>query len=381
MRFDRVTGNSPDNMRGPVARQTRRAEQDQYRIAVRFGDVVLASGHTAIPNLLLNRYASLSVSPAEMLFVIHVFQFWWTERDPYPSLATLAERMGVSRRQVRNYVAGLKAKKLLVVSERFVEGLGQVSSEYDFEPLLTAVRASGDESDDTPRKDPSEGPRKEISAEEDKDQEDEDLISRSARAHAGIWNPPRLASLTTPLLRQNSGLSHSTRHEPTSVGDLLSKRFDRIPNNRPSATSTAEGRRAFHGKPFTTPQLDAAIAELSAAVGDDRNLGVNRSRARNVMQRSGLTESGFVALLYRAYSLYRERLRSEGTSVQRGGAYFFAIVEDLLPAPPTAQPLLKAQTEGVAHASGIDAHPSTMSREKRHPGGKLAYSRRRHGPT
>jgi hypothetical protein len=67
-----------------------------YRIAVRFGDQVLQAGFTSVPNLVLNHYAELGISPAEMMFTIHMWQFRWTERDPYPSLTTIADKMDVS---------------------------------------------------------------------------------------------------------------------------------------------------------------------------------------------------------------------------------------------------------------------------------------------
>ena len=73
-----------------------------YKIAVRFGDAVLQAGFTSVPNLVLNHYAQLGISPAEMMFTIHVWQYWWTGKDPYPSLNAVADKMSVTRRQVRN---------------------------------------------------------------------------------------------------------------------------------------------------------------------------------------------------------------------------------------------------------------------------------------
>lgn len=40
-----------------------------YRIAVRFGDRILEAGFTLVPNLVLNHYAELRITPAEMLRV------------------------------------------------------------------------------------------------------------------------------------------------------------------------------------------------------------------------------------------------------------------------------------------------------------------------
>src|SRR4051812_4154409 len=132
-----------------------------YQIAVRFGDEVLQGGFTSVPNLVLNQYAELGISPAEMMFTIHVWQYWWTEKDPYPSLRAIAGKMNVSMRQVHNYAASLKKKGYLIVTQRYSPGQGQVTSEYDFAPLLQAVVKLIQAS--TPLKEISGGGVKEIS--------------------------------------------------------------------------------------------------------------------------------------------------------------------------------------------------------------------------
>ena len=107
-----------------------------HRLVVRFGNELLQDGFTSVPNLVLTHYAILGISAAEMMFSIHVWQYWWTEKDPYPALQTIADRMSVTRRQVRNYTQSLKQKGYLVVNERADPSLGQLTSEYDFGPLL-----------------------------------------------------------------------------------------------------------------------------------------------------------------------------------------------------------------------------------------------------
>lgn len=105
---------------------------------MRFGDEILDAGFTVVPNLILRHYATLGITPAEMMFTIHVWEFWWSEKQPYPALLTIAKRMQMSRRNVRKYVQSLREKGFLIVTERFDEH-GQTSSEYDFSPLIQAV--------------------------------------------------------------------------------------------------------------------------------------------------------------------------------------------------------------------------------------------------
>ncbi len=112
------------------------------RLTVRFGDAILAAGHTAVPNLVLRYYAQLGISDGEMMFTLQVWSHWWTARDPHPSIQTIAARMGKKERQVQYYVQGLRDKGLLRVVDRFdpAQG-GQLTSEYDYSPLIAAVVA------------------------------------------------------------------------------------------------------------------------------------------------------------------------------------------------------------------------------------------------
>lgn len=115
------------------------SDQESYRLSVRFGEEILARGHTAIPNLVLNYYVQLGISGAELLFTIHVWQHWWSDRDPYPSLRTIASRMGISVRQAKRHVESLESKGLLRVIERFLPDGSQTTNEFDYSALIRAV--------------------------------------------------------------------------------------------------------------------------------------------------------------------------------------------------------------------------------------------------
>jgi hypothetical protein len=62
-----------------------------HRLVVRFGNELLQDGFTSVLNLVLTHYAVLGITAAEMMFSIHVWQYWWTENDPYPALQTIAD--------------------------------------------------------------------------------------------------------------------------------------------------------------------------------------------------------------------------------------------------------------------------------------------------
>jgi hypothetical protein len=112
-----------------------------YRLAVRFGDEILQAGFTVVPNLLLRYQVALGITASELNFILQVWSHWWDKHDPYPAMGTIAERMGQSRRQVNRYVESLRKKKHLIVRQRRSDQYGQITSEYDFAPLLETLRS------------------------------------------------------------------------------------------------------------------------------------------------------------------------------------------------------------------------------------------------
>jgi hypothetical protein len=66
-------------------------------LEVKFGDALLEHGFTSIPNLVLESYAALGITSNEMLFIIHVWKYWWTDKNHHPSIQRIADTMGARR--------------------------------------------------------------------------------------------------------------------------------------------------------------------------------------------------------------------------------------------------------------------------------------------
>jgi hypothetical protein len=108
--------------------------------------------------------------------------------------------------------------------------------------------------------------------------------------------------------------------------------------------------------------LDSVVEGLSVELGDDAHIRVNVAHARNLLAASSLDEQALVGLVFRARSLLRERERAPGPGLRRRGAYFFAILRDLLPDHPLdvptspamdpGQPLENGQEAGAARSDG-----------------------------
>ena len=89
--------------------------------------------------MVLIHYARLGVGEGELVFIQQVWSYWWDAALPFPSVATIAARMGKTHRQIQHYIRHLRGLGLLrVVERRDAEG-GQLSNAYDLRPFLQAV--------------------------------------------------------------------------------------------------------------------------------------------------------------------------------------------------------------------------------------------------
>jgi hypothetical protein len=325
-----------------------------YKIAVRFGDRVLEAGFTSVPNLVLNHYAELGVTPAEMLFTIHMWQFRWTERDPYPSLTTIAAKMNVSWRQAHRYANSLKQKGLLAIKTRQQSGRGQVTSEYDFEPFIRAVlnlekavpTSKETHAPTTPLTkmteggltNLTEGPLTEMSEEEYKEQEyevKEDVNHsniRKAMPKKGIREVTRKQVIVQPNLPQSSKSG-----DFQAIGTILKKTNSAIVADK-----------------LPTPQehqvIQAYVESFASDLADRASLASSTARALNLFRRSSLSLESFIRHMYNARSVTKERslnatmasTPSKARPAKRKMAYFFACLEDNLGLRATSENTISA---------------------------------------
>jgi hypothetical protein len=83
-----------------------------------------------------------------MMTILHISHYRRSDNTAQVPLATIAAQMGMSRRQVRNYIASLRAKGLILTDERSTDRAGQTASAYDLTPFIDQMNAH-------PRQDPS----------------------------------------------------------------------------------------------------------------------------------------------------------------------------------------------------------------------------------
>ena len=91
-------------------------------------------GFVGVPTAFLRCYTKLNVSNGEAMFVLQLMSFKWTDKAPFPSYKTLAQRMGITTEMARRHAKSLEEKRLLVRVKR----TGQ-SNAFDLGPLATAL--------------------------------------------------------------------------------------------------------------------------------------------------------------------------------------------------------------------------------------------------
>lgn len=96
------------------------------------------------PAILLNRPDRLGLKPGPAMFAIVVLGFKWTEENPYPSIPTIAKKLGVYPRTAQRYRQTLIDKGYLKVNARYRNGK-QTSNEYDLTGLIKAIDTLIDE--------------------------------------------------------------------------------------------------------------------------------------------------------------------------------------------------------------------------------------------
>jgi hypothetical protein len=381
-----------------------------YRLAVRFGIEIMEDGFTSVPNLVLNHYAALGITGAEMLFIIHVWQFWWSQREnPHPPTRALAERMGVDQRTIRNYTASLEAKGFLTTHERIVPGEGQRANVYDFAKLLKAITkaakaggkgaggALGPRKDlsASPRKKISEGRRKNVSAQRlkkisgdgrkeisgqqyvvEENTPDEDpsnlrlppIQQEQGRGQPGVA-PKVVSSPTDHLVPSDSCASSDTPPDDKCEYSLADRRDDIC------AASEAHAQVANDAPPPADEARERLLRfaeDLARELHDAAPLRATVSRLVNTYQRSGLSYDEFQNHMYSARAITQERsaaIRTPAAGTRVGGgrknkmAYFFAVLENR--AGMRESPHRPVSEDDAAAENGSLAKTAVAQREDR----------------
>jgi DNA-binding HxlR family transcriptional regulator len=131
--------NAPDSATviplGKPKGDTRKSSEKKY------GKPVMDYGFCIVPSLLMQAQARLGVNPVQFNVIMHLADIWWEAgQRPWPTKKLLADRMGMSERQVQRQIAELEQAGLITRVGRTRPGRGKTSNEYDLSGLVKKMQ-------------------------------------------------------------------------------------------------------------------------------------------------------------------------------------------------------------------------------------------------
>lgn len=75
------------------------------------------------------------LNATEALLIIHIMDFKWDDAMPFPTVGTLAQRMGITRRHVRDTLRSLQQRGFLAR----IPGARGGANRYNLDGLMTAL--------------------------------------------------------------------------------------------------------------------------------------------------------------------------------------------------------------------------------------------------
>ncbi|MDB5073920.1 MAG: helix-turn-helix protein [Chloroflexi bacterium] len=350
----------------PGAPDRDRASNVDWRLVRRYGERVLTDGYTACPNLVLQHYAALGISEAELVFVLQLWTYWWDTSLPHPSLSTIAHRMGKSVRQLQTYVERLRVRGLLVVECRYDNKGRQLSNSYDLTPLLRALEARCVGTSEPQRTAAAGEVQPERMAAAPKTKTERKLpvaVARGTDAQAirvvDVHAGPALTQANGVRWASSSAMKCTSPKENTNLNQT---HFDSIPptpgtEKEPPRSKNVGSNSAVHD--VQVPEvLRRSIADVSVAMGDEAPSS-SLTRAWQMLRQSGTPSESFVEHVTAAKAQTLGKLRcirrQAGSGRPNAMPYFFAVLErSLVPQSPPHQTSRPPQTR-IPRRSSIAA--------------------------
>jgi len=126
------------NTKTNVVQMHRKAEKESEK---KWSLAVMKVGFSIVPSLIFKAQARLGLSPTQLALLLHLVDYWWHRSQmPFPSKATLADRMNLSERQIQRYLTELENGGFIERIERFASHQGQQSNKYNLIGLVNKLK-------------------------------------------------------------------------------------------------------------------------------------------------------------------------------------------------------------------------------------------------
>ena len=110
--------------------------------ADKWGPKVIELGFCVLPSLIFRAQRRLGLNPTQLAVLLQLADFWWdAARKPFPKKVDLADRLGLSDRQVQRHIADLEQAGFVRRIERTASHRGKISNEYDLSGLVEKLKA------------------------------------------------------------------------------------------------------------------------------------------------------------------------------------------------------------------------------------------------
>jgi DNA-binding transcriptional ArsR family regulator len=107
----------------------------------KWGAAVMKLGFCIVPSLLLRAQRRLKLNPTQLAVLMQLCDYWWDPaRKPYPSKESLAQRLGLSARQLQRHIADLEQADLVKRIPRKGNNGGKLSNTYDLSGLVARLQ-------------------------------------------------------------------------------------------------------------------------------------------------------------------------------------------------------------------------------------------------
>ncbi|MCR6727681.1 MarR family transcriptional regulator [Agrobacterium fabrum] len=105
----------------------------------KWSPTLMKAGWSAFPNIIIEKQRALGLDAMDMNILLHLVQYWWLEENvPHPSVATIAEAIGVTPRAIQKRITALQAAGLITREERRHGKFGSQTNLYRFDGLIKA---------------------------------------------------------------------------------------------------------------------------------------------------------------------------------------------------------------------------------------------------
>lgn len=118
-----------------------KASPEQKQSEKKWGVAVMKLGYCILPSVLLQAQARLLINAQQMIVLLQLVEHWWTaDGKVYPSKDTLADRIGLTPKQIQRHIKVLEQKGLVQRIPRVLKGRGKTSNEYDLSGLVKKLK-------------------------------------------------------------------------------------------------------------------------------------------------------------------------------------------------------------------------------------------------